>query len=65
MVEDILIDASKEGYSTNDIIESVVKMLQPYFTHIDILKKYACDSQLLSAYDFFVGIIMIVCFFKG
>lgn len=54
MIDDMLIDAARQGYSPDDIKEAVVKVLQPYFTHMDALNKYACDSQFLSAFEFFV-----------
>lgn len=54
MIDEMLIDAARQGYSPDDIKEVVVKVLQPYFTHMDALKKYACDSQILSAFEFFV-----------
>lgn len=54
MIDDMLIDAARQGYSPDDIREAVVKVLQPYFTHRDALNKYACDSQLLSTFEFFV-----------
>lgn len=54
MIDDMLIDVARQGYSSDDIKDAVVKVLQPYFTHMDVLNKYACDSQLLSAFEFFV-----------
>lgn len=54
MIDDMLIDAAKQGYSPDDIKEAVVKVLQPFFTHKDVLNNYACDSQILSAFEFFV-----------
>ena len=54
MIGDILVKEARQGYSPEDIKEEVVKVLQPYFTHIDALDKYACDSQILSAFEFFV-----------
>ncbi len=54
MIGDMLIDATQKGYSPENIKEAVVKVLQPYFTHIDALNKYACDSQILSAFEFFI-----------
>ena len=54
MIDDMLIDVAGQGYSSDDIKDAVVKVLQPYFTHMDVLNKYACDSQLLSAFEFFV-----------
>jgi hypothetical protein len=50
----MLLDAAKQGYWPKDIKEAVVEVLQPYFTHIDVLNKYACDSQLLSSFEFFI-----------
>lgn len=54
MIDDMLVDAVQQGYSSEDIKEAVVMMLKPYFTHIDVLNKYACNSQILSAFEFFV-----------
>ena len=54
MIDDMLIDVARQGYSSDDIKDAVVKVLQSYFTHMDVLNKYACDSQLLSAFEFFV-----------
>lgn len=34
MIDDMLIDAARQGYSPDDIKEAVVKVLQPYFTHV-------------------------------
>lgn len=53
MIGDMLMDAVSDGYSPDDIKEAVVKVLQPYFTHIDVLNKYAYNSQILSAFEFF------------
>lgn len=54
MTGDMLADAVRQGYSQNAIKEAVVKVLQPYFTHMSVLDKYACNSQILSAFEFFV-----------
>lgn len=54
MIDDMLIDAARQGYSPDDIKEAVIRVLQPYFTHVDVLNKYACDSQILSAFEFFI-----------
>lgn len=54
MIDKMLMYAAKQGYSPSDIKEAVVKMLKPYFEHEEALNKYACDSQILSAFEFFV-----------
>lgn len=54
MIDNMLMDVARQGYSPEDIKKAVVKVLEPYFTHIDALNRYACDSQLLSAFEFFV-----------
>lgn len=41
MIDDMLIDVARQGYSSDDIKDAVVKVLQPYFTHMDVLNKYA------------------------
>jgi len=74
MIDEMLIDAAGQGYSPEDIKESVVKILDPYFEHADSLRKYACDSQLLSGFEFFIryhhdtefaeGVKLITDFYK-
>lgn len=54
MIGNILMDAARQGYSIEDIKESVVKMLNPFFQNENSLTKYACNSQLLSIFEFFV-----------
>lgn len=50
----MFINAALQGYTSADIKETVVKMLNPYFEHSDSLNKHACDSQLLPVFEFFV-----------
>lgn len=54
MIDSMLIDAVKNGYSAEEIKQAVVEVLKPYFVHEDVLNKFACDSQLLSVFEFFV-----------
>lgn len=54
MIEDMLVDIASQGYSPDDLKETVVKTLAPYFEHKDELEKCVFDSQILSAFEFFV-----------
>lgn len=65
MIDEMLMDVAKQGYSPEDIKEAVVKVLQPYFTHKEVLNKYACDSQLLSSFEFFVRYYKDSAFSQG
>ena len=54
MIEEMLIDIAEQGYSPKDIKDTVIKVLHPFFDKSDSLNQYACESQLLSAFEFFI-----------
>ena len=54
MIEEMLIDIAEQGYSPEDIKGAVIKVLQPFFDNIESLNQYACEIQLLSAFEFFI-----------
>ena len=54
MIEEILIEIAEQGYSPKDIKDTVIKVLHPFFDNSDSLNQYACESQLLSAFEFFI-----------
>lgn len=65
MIGDMLSDAVQKGYSPDDIKKKVVETLEPYFTHVDALNKYAYNSQILSAFEFFLRYENENEFFQG
>lgn len=54
MIEEMLMDIAEQGYSPEDIKGAVVKVLQPFFDNSESLERYACESQLLSAFEYFI-----------
>ncbi len=54
MIEEMLVDIAEQGYSSEDIKGAVIEVLQPFFDNIESLNQYACESQLLSAFEFFI-----------
>ncbi len=54
MIDKMLIDIAEQGYSSKDIKDTVISVLSPFFDNNNSLNQYACDSQLLSAFEFFV-----------
>ena len=54
MIEEMLIDIAEQGHSPEDIKGAVIKVLQPFFDNIESLNQYACEIQLLSAFEFFI-----------
>ena len=54
MIEEMLTDLADQGADATDIRYAVMQTLQPYFSHIESLNRYALDSQILSAFEFFV-----------
>lgn len=50
----MLINAAEQGYSPEDIKGAVIKVLQPFFDNSESLNRHASESQLLSAFEFFI-----------
>ena len=54
MIEEMLIDIAERGYSSEDIKGAGINVLQPFFDNMESLNQYACESQLLSAFEIFI-----------
>lgn len=54
MIDKMLIDIAEQAYSSKNIKDTVISVLSPFFDNNNSLNQYACDSQLLSAFEFFV-----------
>ena len=53
-IDSMLYNASLSGYTSNDIKEALIKVLNPYFDNKDALNKFSSEGQMLSIFEYFI-----------